>query len=292
MLLNKTVFVTGAGGYIGRHVVKALLDLGVSVSTVEYSNKDIDNRVKVYKANIFDDDENIFETLGRPDVCLHMAWKDGFVHNSDLHLRNLYQHYKFLKNMIDSGLSHLTVMGTMHEIGYYVGEINEDTQTNPHSLYGIAKNSLRQSLEIYTSNKAVTFQWLRAFYIYGDDINSNSVFSKIIQAENERKDTFPFTSGRNMYDFILVSELARQIAFCVLQNDINGIINCCSGNAVALREVVESFLLQKQFEIKLEYGAYPDRSYDSPAVWGNNDKIQSIITARELLEQELKHVFD
>ena len=62
-----------------------------------------------------------------------------------------------------------------------------------------------------------------------------------------------------------------------LQTKITGIINCCSGNPVSLKEKVELFLKENNLKIKLEYGVYPDREYDSPAIWGNNDIISKII---------------
>ncbi|SEC12816.1 NAD(P)-dependent oxidoreductase [Paenibacillus sp. GP183] len=273
----KSVVVTGAGGYIGRHVVKTLLDLGIVVRTIDSSKKEIDNRAETLEVDIFANNETIYEDLGKPDVCLHMAWKDGFVHNAESHMQNLHAHYKFIKNMVNGGLKHITVMGTMHEVGYYIGEINEDTPTNPYSYYGIAKNTLRQSLNVLLKDKDVVFQWLRAYYIYGDDTKNNSIFAKIIQAEDEGKEIFPFTTGKNMYDFISVEELSNQIAMSSLQTEINGIINCCSGVPVALREMVENFLIKNEFKIKLQYGAFPDRPYDSPAIWGSNEKIKKII---------------
>lgn len=277
MIGSKTVLVTGAAGYIGRHVVKKLLDLGVDVSAVDFNTEQIDSRARKLKIDIFSSHDNIYETLGRPDICLHMAWKDGFVHNADSHIINLPYHYKFIQGMIAGGLKHIAVMGTMHEVGYWEGEIDEKTPTNPRSLYGIAKNSLRQMTDFCTSNSDVTFQWLRAFYIMGDDLKNSSIFSRIIMMEQEGKATFPFNSGKNKYDFITVQELAQQIAFVVTQNEINGIINCCTGESVALRDKVEEFLRQRGLNIKPQYGAFPERPYDSPAIWGNPDKIKKII---------------
>ena len=206
-----------------------------------------------------------------------MAWKDGFVHSSDAHMEYLSKHYMFIKNMVNGGLKHLAVMGTMHEVGYYEGTIDENTPTNPISMYGIAKDALRRSTELYLKDKDVVLQWLRAYYIYGDDKKNNSIFAKIILAEEEGKETFPFTTGKNKYDFIKVDELAHQISATVMQDKINGIINCCSGQPVSLAEKVESFIKENNFNIKLEYGAFPDREYDSPAVWGDNKKIKLIM---------------
>ena len=277
MSINKTVLVTGAGGYIGRFVVKTLLDHGVQVSAVDFNTEYIDQRANKIEYNIFGDYENVYEELGRPDVCLHMAWRDGFIHNADSHMQFLYSHYKFIKGMIEGGLEHVAVMGTMHEVGYYEGEIDEDTPTNPHSLYGIAKNSLRQSLSLLVQDKDVVFQWLRAFYIYGDDSKSKSIFSKIIQAEEEGKEVFPFTTGENKYDFITIDQLAKQITLSVMQTEITGIINCCSGQPISLKDKVEEFLKGNNFNIKLNYGVFPERPYDSPGIWGNNKKINQII---------------
>ena len=183
--------------------------------------------------------------------------------------------------MIEGGLKHVVVMGTMHEVGYWEGAIDENTPTNPLSLYGIAKNALRQMVEILAKKSEVCFQWTRGYYIIGDDIKSNSIFSKIVQAEQAGNKKFPFTTGKNLYDFISLEELAKEIACVSLQTEVNGIINCCTGKPVSLAEQVESFIKEHNFKIRLEYGAYPDRAYDSPGVWGDAKKIQQIMSKVE-----------
>ena len=180
--------------------------------------------------------------------------------------------------MIDGGLKQLAVMGTMHEVGYWEGAIDENTPCKPMSQYGIAKNELRQSLELYALNKSCKFMWLRAYYIYGDDLYGNSIFCKIRQAVKEGKTTFPFTTGKNKYDFIHIDELAKQIAMCSLQDKVLGIINCCSGKPVSLAEQIEWYRAHNKLPISLEYGKYPDRPYDSPCVYGDNEKIRKIIS--------------
>lgn len=271
------ITVTGANGYIGSHVVKALLDAGASCTAVDFSNNHIDPRAAFRSVNILANDPNVYAKLGRPDVFLHLAWKDGFAHNSPAHMEMLSAHAELLRNLLTGGLKRLAVMGTMHEVGYYEGAIDENTPCAPISQYGIAKNALRESSRLLAGQHGALWQWLRAFYIYGDDANARSIFGKLLQAAREGKTTFPFTSGKNKYDFIPVAELARQIAACVLQDTIDGVINCCSGRPVSLAERVEEFIRENALNIKLEYGAYPDRAYDSPAVWGNDAKIQTIL---------------
>ena len=168
-------------------------------------------------------------------------------------------------------------MGSMHEVGYWEGAIDEDTPTNPESLYGIAKNSLRESLNVLIEKKEICLQWLRGYYILGDDLKNHSIFTKLLEADKEGKEKFPFTSGKNKYDFISVQELAMQIAATARQTKIDGIINCCTGNPITLADRVEKFIQDNNLKIKLDYGAFPDRPYDSPGVWGNPDKINSIL---------------
>ena len=165
----------------------------------------------------------------------------------------------------------------MHEIGYWEGAITEDTPANPISLYGIAKNALRQITIQLAKENGVILQWLRAYYILGDDLKNNSIFSRIVQLEQEGSPTFPFTSGKNKYDFINVDELAVQISAATIQTEVQGIINCCTGNPVSLADKVEEFIKEKNYKIRPEYGAFPDRPYDSPGVWGDPEKINQIM---------------
>ena len=215
--------------------------------------------------------------MNKPDVCIHLAWRDGFVHNSLNHLGDLSAHFKFLTSMITGGLKHLVVMGTMHEVGYYEGAIDEDTPCNPLSMYGIAKDALRKAMLIYCKEHNCILQWCRAYYILGDDKNNHSIFTKLLEAEEAGKEKFPFTSGRNKYDFITVSELAHQISRVAIQDKVNGVINCCTGYPVSLAECVEGYIANHGLKIKLDYGVYPDRPYDSPCVYGDNKKIKKIV---------------
>lgn len=272
------VLVTGAGGYIGRHVVSALLERGHQVIAAERSKNKIDPQAELRPGDIFSNDPRLYETLGSPEILIHLAWTDGFIHNSPRHMEYLPYHYRFLEQMLAGGVKQIAVMGTMHEVGYFEGEINEDTPTNPLSLYGIAKNALRQTCGVLQGQYPdAVFQWLRAYYICGDDSRNHSIFTKITAAEQGGKSTFPLNSGKNRYDFIDVEELARQIAAAASQREISGVINCCTGQVVSLREKVEGFIRERGFAIRPEYGVFPDRPYDSPAVWGNPDKIREIM---------------
>lgn len=270
------VLVTGAGGYIGAHVVKSLLDMGYKVIATDINLDGIDKRAIACQCDIFSEEDS-FQKLGEPDVLVHLAWRDGFVHNSERHMLDLSNHYAFVKRMVEAGVKSVSVMGSMHEIGYFEGAIEEDTPQNPTSLYGISKNALRLALTALSKEKGFSLKWLRGFYICGDDSRNHSIFAKILQKAETGEKSFPFTMGTNQYDFIDVKDLSLEIAMASVQMEVNGVINCCSGKPVALKDKVETFIAERGLDIKLAYGVFPDRPYDSKIIYGNNEKIKQIV---------------
>ncbi len=274
------ILVTGANGYLGQGVVKELINIGCEVIATDFKSDNIDKRATIMECNLFSL-SNPYEYFEEPDVVLHMAWRDGFVHYSENHILDLPKHYEFIKKLINGGLKKIAVMGSMHEVGFWEGAISEDTPCNPLSLYGVSKNSLRDMVKMLAKQNNVEFQWLRGYYIVGNSQYGSSIFSKITLAVNEGKKEFPFTMGQNQYDFINYDDFCKQVAASVSQNEINGIINICSGKPEKLADRVERFIKENNYDIKLNYGAFPDRPYDSKAVWGNDKKIRNIMQKME-----------
>lgn len=270
------ILVTGANGYLGQGVVKKLLDYGNDVIATDFKVDRVDDRAIKIGSNLFEV-ENPYEYFGEPDVVLHMAWRDGFVHYSDNHINDLPNHVAFIKKIVNSPIKTIAVMGSMHEVGFWEGAINEDTPCNPLSLYGISKNALRDVVKMLSKQTGINYQWLRGYYIVGNSQYGSSIFSKITAAVNEGKKEFPFTLGQNQYDFIDYDDFCMQVARAITQDKVNGVINICSGKPEKLADRVERFIKENNYDIKLQYGAFPDRPYDSKAVWGNDTKIKKII---------------
>lgn len=270
------ILVTGANGYLGQGVVKTLLDLNVEVIATDFKSNYIDNRALIIESNLFEV-EDPYKYFKEPDVVLHMAWRDGFIHNSNAHINDLPKHYDFLRKLSESKIKRIAVMGSMHEIGFWEGAIKEETPCNPLSLYGISKNALRDLVKNLTKQNENKFQWLRGYYIVGNSKYGASIFSKITAAVSEGKKEFPFTYGQNQYDFINYEDFCYQVAATVIQEEILGIINICSGRPEKLCDRVEKFIKENDYDIKLKYGAFPDREYDSKAVWGDSSKIERIM---------------
>lgn len=270
------ILVTGANGYLGQGIVRIILNNGHCVVATDFNTQFVDERAERIACNLFEVD-NPYSFFGEPDVLLHLAWRDGFVHYSSAHIDDLPKHYAFIKKMVDGGIQQVAVMGSMHEIGFFEGSINESTPCHPTTPYGIAKNALRDLTQMICKQKNIVFQWLRGYYIVGNSKFGSSIFSKITAAVDEGKTEFPFTLGQNQYDFIDYPDFCAQVAAVVGQKNEQGIINICSGKPEKLADRVERFIKENDYRIKLQYGAFPDRPYDSKAIWGNDTKIRKIM---------------
>lgn len=271
------ILVTGANGYLGQGIVKHILDCGHQVVASDFDVDHIDDRAEKVACDLFSID-NPYTYFGKPDVLLHLAWRDGFVHYSKAHIDDLPKHFAFIKSFSESDVKKIAVMGSMHEIGFFEGSIKEDTPCNPTTPYGISKNALRNLTSMLCKQKDKLFQWLRGYYIVGNSQYGSSIFSKITAAEAEGKEEFPFTMGRNQFDFIDYEDFCEQVARAVVQDDVLGIINIGSGHPEKLADRVERFIKENGYKIKLKYGAFPDRPYDSKAVWGDSSKIDKIMS--------------
>lgn len=270
------ILVTGANGYLGQGIVKTIIDSGNDVIATDFVNTHIDERASIMLGDLFEI-KNPYEHFGNPDVLLHLAWRDGFVHYSSAHIDDLPKHFAFVKTMAETGVKQIAVMGSMHEIGFYEGSVNENTPCHPLTPYGIGKNALRELTQMVCKQNNIVFQWMRGYYIVGNSKYGSSIFSKIIDSVEKRKKEFPFTFGLNQYDFVDYHEFCEQVAAVVGQQQEQGIINICSGRPEKLADRVERFIEENNYDIKLQYGAFPDRPYDSKAIWGDNSKIEKIM---------------
>ncbi len=270
------ILVTGANGYLGRGIVKSLLDDSVDVVATDFNLKHVDDRATKIECDLFSIKDPYAE-LGKPSVLLHLAWRDGFKHASKAHIEDFSKHCKFIDLFAQSEIKTISVMGSMHEVGKHEGAIDENTPCKPQNFYGIAKNALREVTQIMCRENEKTFLWLRGFYIVGNSREGSSIFAKIASAADQNQKVFPFTTGQNKCDFLNYDEFCDYVSKAVQQSSVDGIVNICSGNPEKLSERVERFIEDNKWNIKLEYGAFPERDYDSKEVWGNNTKLKMIV---------------
>jgi len=61
------------------------------------------------------------------------------------------------------------------------------------------------------------------------------------------------------------------------KNEITGIINCCSGLPVSIKQFVKDYLQKTGQHISLNYGFYPYTDYEPMHFWGDNSKLKMIL---------------
>jgi len=276
------VLVTGATGFVGRHVINELLkfdyeviaaarkdDLGSNNDKVIYTFLDIDN---------VDKNQNYFSWLGSPDLLIHLAWQGLPNYKSLFHFEdNLPSHYSFLKNMVMNGLKKLVVTGTCFEYGMKEGCLSEDMITDPQNPYALAKDTLRKFLFELQKKNEFSCKWLRLFYMYGEGQNPNSLLSQLQMALANGDKEFNMSGGEQERDYLPVEKVAKYIVAIALQNEIDGIINCCSGKPMKIKELVTNYLKENSADIKLNLGCYAYTDYEPMSFWGDDTKLKQIL---------------
>jgi nucleoside-diphosphate-sugar epimerase len=278
------VAVTGATGFIGRHVVAELLRGGHSVVASAVDRQEAEGlrwlgHVQFEELDIHGQYGDPFIRLGRPEVVVHLAWK-GLPNFRELfHLdENLFHQYRFLKGLVTAGLPHLVVAGTCLEYGLQNGCLSEDLPAAPVTAYGLAKDTLRRMLEQLAHSRPFVLQWLRVFYPYGEGQAAKSLIPQLKQALDRGDAEFPMSGGEQLRDFLPVEELAQMIVRVCQQTNVTGVINCCSGVPISIRRFVERYLEQDGRPIKLRLGVYPYPDYEPMAFWGNPAKLSRALS--------------
>jgi nucleoside-diphosphate-sugar epimerase len=281
----KKVLVTGATGFIGNYVIKELLKYDVEIIATS------SNEEKAKQQLWFDDVKyipfdfahlnsttNYFLYFNEPDIVIHLAWEGLPNYKSSFHIEiNLPRHKALLENLIRHGVKDITVTGTCLEYGMEEGCLSEDMQALPLNAYAIAKNELRKYIEALQQRYAFAFKWVRLFYMYGKGQSANSLLSQLDKALQNSDTVFNMTGGEQTRDYLPVSTVAEYIVRITLQANVVGIINCCSGVPVSIKEFVEQYLQEVGKSIQLNPGYYPYTDYEPMHFWGSNEKLQQII---------------
>ena len=268
------VAVTGAGGFIGRHVLVELVRRGVDVIATQRSRavpeRTAAANVRWVPLDIANPPEDCFAALQRPDVLLHLAW-DGLPNYRSLHHfeTELPRQYDFLSNVIGNGLAALVTVGTCFEYGQQSGALAANLETRPTNPYGSAKDVLRKRLQYLRAVRPYKLTWARLFYMYGDDQPATSLFTMLKAAVASGHKEFPMSGGEQLRDYLPISEVARRLVDLAVNPGDPGPINVCSGQPISVRRLVETWIDQYGWEIEPDYGKLPYPDHEPMAFWGD-----------------------
>jgi dTDP-6-deoxy-L-talose 4-dehydrogenase (NAD+) len=276
------VAVTGAAGFVGRHVLNELnRDNEIEVMAIARPGATALPPVsngRWINIDLAAPTEDSFVAMGSPDVLLHLAW-NGLPNYHSLHHfeSELPRQYLFLRQLIAAGLPSLVVAGTCLEYGMQSGPLTEDTQTLPANPYAFAKDVLRRQLEFLQQSMPFTLTWTRLFYVYGSGQNANSLWPQLCEAVHAGKPEFNMSGGAQLRDYLPIEIVARCLAQLAMQRRNHGVINVCSGQPTSVRTLVEGWIRSHQWNIQLNLGYYPYPDYEPMAFWGDCSKLEAIL---------------
>lgn len=278
------IAVTGASGFIGRHVLAELRARAIeSIALVRSSESRsrVGSSAWVVPFDLRQAPADAFELMGKPDVLIHLAWS-GLPNYKSLHHieQELPAQYSFLKGLIESGLQRVVVAGTCFEYGMQSGPLNEDVTPRPSNPYGFAKDALRCQLEYLKSAHPFQLTWARLFYLYGEGQAGGSLLPQLKQAVERGDPVFNMSGGEQLRDYLSVAEISRHLVSLALADKDIGIVNVCAGTPIAVRKLVEDSIEENRWSIKLNLGHYPYPDYEPMAFWGDRRKLDRLLESK------------
>jgi nucleoside-diphosphate-sugar epimerase len=281
-----SVVVTGASGFIGRAVLAALATHGIRPTAVTRDRRRLSNLEQdaaIIEGDIGVPDTAFIAEIARHDVLLHLAW-DGLPNYKSLHHfeSELPAQYRFLKALVGAGLRSIVVTGTCFEYGMQEGRLVESRPALPTNPYGYAKDALRRQLSFLKQETPFALTWTRLFYMYGTGQNPKSIYSQLAAAVGRGDDHFDMSAGEQIRDYLPIETVADRLARLALLGREAGLVNICSGEPRSMRGVVESWLRDNGWRIRLRLGRYPYPDYEPFAFWGTDERLREVLNERRV----------
>ena len=275
--------VTGATGFIGRHLIPALQRRGAEIVATAIEPDPIPfpwlAQTDYRPFDLADSaaETNLFVRFGRPDCLVHLAWEGLPRYRERFHFEtNLPRHYAFIKNLVSQGLADVTVAGTCFEYGMREGCLTEELPACPDNAYALAKDTLRKFLLELRHAAPFSLKWPRLFYLYGPGQNPRSLLAQLDQALEDNLPVFNMSGGEQVRDYLPVEAAAEKLARVACQRAVQGVINCCSGNPVAVKDLVQQHLSLRKRSIALNLGYYPYPDFEPMRFWGSTAKFDTL----------------
>lgn len=278
------LLITGASGFIGRHLVPRAIQQGHKITAVSRDKQrllcfDWARQVEVIEADIEQKDMHWPDDIGHHDALIHLAWRGLPNYQQHFHLDDvLPAQQRFLGSMLRAGIKQILVSGTCLEYGKQCGQLTETLKSRPDNPYAQAKDALRQSLQQMQHTTPFVLQWCRLFYMYGKGQGANSLLSQLEQAIARGDETFNMSAGEQLRDYLPVETVAEYLLSMIKRRDCDGIFNIASGEPISILSLVKLFIKQRNSHIRLNTGYYPYPEHEAMAFWGDTEKLRHCLT--------------
>lgn len=267
------IHLVGSNGFFGQQIEK---DLQGHKLVKFWSSK---GKNKESYFSLFEKESWDLILSEKIDRLVFLSWPHLPNYNKIIHLsETLSFSIQFLEKVLSVQPKKIIILGTCYEYGLREGCLKETEICMPVTQYGLAKNTLHESLKMLLKGINTTqLCWLRIFYPYGTGQNPNSLYPSLIRAINTNEQIFNMSAGTQSRDFISVEDASQQILKVLFSNTSNGVYNICSGQPLSIKDFANRVKKENNSNIFLNYGAFPERDDEPKCFYGDNSRIMSLI---------------
>ena len=248
---SNTVFITGAAGFIGSHIVDEFTNKNVNVVGLDRQKiqRDRKNSSCTYY-HIDLQNTNQLQTLlnkYHPSTIIHHASNLVSVELSILYPDQAYQDLRTTIQILEIaklyGLRHFIFASSANVYGnQYRKSISESSHTCPLSPYGLTKLAIEKYIQYFSISTHIPSTIFRYFNVYGERQTNSSkaaIPTFIVNLINNTPITI--NGGNQIRDFIYVKDIAsaNYIAYVSLAN---GLYNVGSGKKTSIHSVIKKLL--------------------------------------------------
>lgn len=238
----KSVLVTGATGFIGRHTLQPLLDRNFVVHAVHSGRLPILahpnlhwHAIDLHHTQAI---QHLFKSLEVTHL-LHLAWyvKPTEYRTSIHNLTWLTSSIDLLKAFIQFNGKRAVFTGSSAEYDWKYGHCKEFlTPLHPQTLYGTVKHALHLLSDSLANSNKVSFAWARLFFLFGEHEYAERLVSSMICHLLQNK-PFHLQNGYQIRDFMYVKDVADAMV-ALLDSNVKGPVNIASGHPISLKDLL------------------------------------------------------
>jgi nucleoside-diphosphate-sugar epimerase len=271
--MSARILLTGATGFVGSHVARALVDAGYDVTAVVRTGST--GRIPEGVARIIEVDD-LFgkdatwwaDALSGITHVIHMAWTatPGKYLKDPANLACLSGTLALAEGAIARGVSKFVGVGSCIEYAMQAEPLSTETPLDPRSPYAGSKAAAYLALKTAFAEAGIDFAWARLFYLHGEGEHPDRLVASLHRHLAAGKPV-DLTEGRQIRDFLDVAEGAWRIA-AVAMTDVTGPVNICSGKGISIRQMALDIADRYGRRDCLCFGARPENPFDPPAIVG------------------------
>lgn len=273
--MKRKILLTGASGFVGRQIARALVARGHRPVLVlrpgGLARTGLDAGVvdRVETDDLFGESTDWWcQKLSGVDAVVHAAWyvEPGKYLDSTENIRCVEGSLRLADAVTRTGVTRFVGVGTCFEYRLPNSEITADAEVGPVTLYAAAKLALFHMLKKRFDDGVTSFAWARLFYLFGEGEHPARLFP-MLHRRLAAGEKVQLSSGDKLRDFLDVSDAGEMIAALARTNQ-TGVVNICSGRAVTIREIAESIADVYGRRDLLEFGTGTVHPRDPQAVVG------------------------